>query len=517
MLLGSLLERNEILNSHREALVCGDRRVTFAEHAKRVRRLASGLRALGARKQDRIAVLAMNCVEYVEIYGACERSSLIVVPVNFRLADPEILHVLSDSVPAVLIFEAQYAPVLERLRLQLASNLKLVCIGSAAGFALSYEEVIAGGDPASDAIQVLPNDGLSLFYTSGTTGRPKGVLRTQAAEASIAERMASDLDTSAEGRMLITMPLFHVGARGMQMAQHWMGGACIIHSAFDPLKILRTIETARITHVHMAPAMFQAFMDLPEAQGADLSSVRTLSYGAAPMPVPLLRRGIERLGRVFVNLYGATEGHVSCLRKDQHRLDGNAQDTQRLASVGQPSLGAEVRIVDDEGRDCPEGTPGEIILRAPWTMSGYWNNSVASLESVRDGWLYLGDIGYVDAEKFLYLVDRKKDMIISGGENIYSREVECALLEHPDVVDAAVIGVPDSRWGESVRAIVVIKQSALPDEQALIEHCRRLLARYKCPKSVMFVPELPRLPSGKVAKVELRKRFATSEPPGVSH
>jgi len=506
MLLGELIERNANLSPHREAIVDGVRRYTFSQYAERVRRLASALEALGVRRQDRVAILAMNCAEYVETYGACELAGFIIATLNFRLADPELDYVLADSAPAVLIFEAQYAQTVARLKPKLSSNLRFVCIGSSEG-GQSYEDLIAAGNPHGPSMRARESDYLALIYTSGTTGKPKGVIRTQTTEAHLAARMAGDLGYSGDGRTLLTMPLFHMGARGMQLGQHWVGGTCVIQRRYVPAQTLSTIEAERITHVHFAPSMFQELLDAPQAQATNLSSLRTLSYSAAPMPVPLLRRGIKELGPIFVNLYGATEANATCLQKHEHILEGPPHVVKRLGSLGQIAIDAELRIVDDQGNDCPQGTAGEIAIKAPWAMAGYWNNDVATAAAIRDGWVFLGDIGYLDEEGYLFLVDRKKDMIISGGENIYSREVETALLEHPSVVDAAVIGVPDQRWGERVFAVVVVREGMKIDEHQLIEHCTSLIARYKCPKSVEFVRELPRLPSGKVAKLELRRMY----------
>ncbi|HEU0202394.1 MAG TPA: AMP-binding protein, partial [Burkholderiaceae bacterium] len=290
--------------------------------------------------------------------------------------------------------------------------------------------------------------------------------------------------------------------------QQWRGGTVVLLRGFDADDILRTIERERITAVHLVPTMVQALLDAPAFGRHDLSSLRMLMYAAAPMPVPLLRRALAAFGPILVNGYGQTEINLpTLLHAYQHCLEGSPQQVQRLGSVGQPHPQAEVRIVDDQGNDCAPNVIGEIVARSGTAMAGYWNNTAATLDTLRDGWVHTGDVGYLDAEGYLFLVDRKKDMIISGGENVYSREVEEALLAHPAVKEAAVIGVPDAYWGEAVKGIVVVQGDSALDAGALIAHCKTLIASYKCPKSIDFVDALPQLATGKVNKVALRERF----------
>jgi acyl-CoA synthetase (AMP-forming)/AMP-acid ligase II len=261
----------------------------------------------------------------------------------------------------------------------------------------------------------------------------------------------------------------------------------------------------------MAPTMVQAMLDVPGIESFDLSSLHTICYSAAPMAVPLLRRGIKLLGPVFLQLYGMTEGGGTTLHKRQHKPDGTPEELKRLGSIGQAAPNVDVRIVDDEGRPLPVNQTGEIATRTATHMAGYWNNSAATIADLRDGWYHTGDLGYLDEHGFLYLVDRKKDLIISGAENVYSREVEEAVSAHPAVQDVAVIGVKDDYWGEIVRAVVVRAKGSDLTADELIEHCRTLIASYKKPKSVVFVEELPRLASGKINKVALRQQLGQPE------
>jgi acyl-CoA synthetase (AMP-forming)/AMP-acid ligase II len=270
------------------------------------------------------------------------------------------------------------------------------------------------------------------------------------------------------------------------------------------------VEREHITQIHLAPTMVQAVLDVPDNERYDLGSLRTLNYAAAPMPLTLLTRAMRRFGPIMINGYGQTEGAGTVLRKHYHRPQGSEKDLKRLTSIGQPTLDAQVRIVDELDNELPAGAVGEICLRSAQNMLGYWNDSIATLRTLRGGWLHTGDMGYIDEDGFVYLVDRKKDMIISGGENIYSREVEEALLAHPALADVAVIGVPDAYWGEAVKGVVVLKAGMQVTAAELIAHCRQLIASYKCPKSVAFVDTLPRLPSGKLNKVQLRETYAES-------
>lgn len=506
-LLADVHERNAALFPHAPAIVFGDRISTFSQHWQRINQLADGLRLGGARRQDRIAILAMNTPEYIEVYSACERAGYVVTTVNFRLAAPEIHHVLTDSAPQTLIFEAQYADLIDKLRGDLSIK-QFVCIGTPSPeWATPYEDVITNGSADGPSFRANPDDGALIMYTSGTTGRAKGVLRVQRGEARLAEVMAGQLGITGASRQLLMMPFFHAGSRSQYIGAFWKGAAVYMHRNFDPELILKTIEAHRISHLHLAPSMLQNVLDVPDIAQRDLSSVRTILYAAAPMPVPVLKRGLSIFGPVFANGYGSTETNCSCHYPHQHRLNGSPEEIKRLGSVGQPATDTDIRILDDNGNDCPTGIAGEVVVRSETALLRYWNNDKATAEAIRDGWFHTGDIGYMDDEKFIFLVDRKKDMIISGGENIYCREVEEALITHPALCDVAVIGVPDAQWGESVRAVAVLRPGQEVSHQEIINHARSLIARYKCPKSVVFVAELPRLPSGKVSKVALRELY----------
>jgi acyl-CoA synthetase (AMP-forming)/AMP-acid ligase II len=506
-----IIERNARYFPNREAYVCGDRRVTHGAFAERGRRLASGLYELGLRSQDRVAILAMNCLEFYEIYAAAEVAGYIAAPFNYRLAPAEIAYVLRDSAPKVLIFEAQYTAVVEKLRTELREIQHYICISSASAdrprWALAFEAVVAEGSSEGPPISPQPDDYVYLWYTSGTTGKPKGVAWRQwkAWESARANALLTEL--TGDSRVLQITPAFHIGGKGYVAAASWVGGCTVLHRAFDPVEMLATIDRERITMSFMVTAMLQAVLAAPNLSSYDLSSIRMIVTAAAPIPVSVLRRGIDLLGSVFSIQYGCTEvGGISAMPRWEVNPNGTESDLRRLASVGHIPPEVDFRLVDEHGASCPSGVPGEVVIRSPAMFDGYWNNTPATLEALRDGWYHTGDIGVLDEENYLYLVDRKKDMIISGGENIYSREVEEVLTSHADVLDAAVIGVPHPKWVEAVKAVVVVRNGAALTEEGLIAHCKTRIASYKCPKSVAFVAQLPRLATGKVDKPTLRAR-----------
>ncbi|HHZ09059.1 MAG TPA: long-chain fatty acid--CoA ligase [Rhizobiales bacterium] len=507
--LADMLDNNAWKHPDQTAFVWQDRRVTHAEFHVRVSKLANALRRLGLRRQDRVGILSQNRLEYQEVYGACEISGFICATVNWRLAVPEMVHIVNDGAPKVLIFEATYAETVLAMKDQLKAVEHFVCLDGG-GFGDDYEALVTSGDPSGVPFRPLPDDIAFLIYTSGTTGRPKGVMLGQAGQANAAEILGSDQRNTPDDRLLIMMPLFHIGAKIIQLAQHWRAGTVHVQKGFDPKAIVDCIEREKITVTHMAPTMIQTLLESPAIEKADLSSLRMIVYAAAPMPIPVLKKGLKLLGPVFQQQFGQTEGIGTTLLAHQHRPDGTDRDREILTSVGQASPRVNVRIVDDHGEDLPVGEVGEILLTSPGVMKGYWNNTAATIETLRDGWVHTGDVGRLDSEGFLYLVDRKKDMIISGGENIYSREVEEAIITHGAVSEVAVIGVPDEKWGEAVKAVVVLRAGRSATAEDLIDHCRTLIAGYKRPRHVEFVDEIVKLPSGKIDKVRLRKLYGAA-------
>ena len=509
--MGAVLERNSLYHPDVEALIFEDRRLTHRQLHERASRLASSIHNLGLKRQDRVSVLSANNSEVLEIYFACYVAGFIATPVNFRLAVPEMQYILKDAAPKILFFEAQYTETADALRRQLPDIEHYVRIGGGAGaplpsWALDFESVLQSGAEAGPPIRSTEDDYAHLLYTSGTTGRPKGAVHRHRGVCATALFIALNTDFNGATIVLQTTPLFHIGGIGYPWSTWWMGGKIVLHRAFDPLAALQTIEKERVTYTFMVAAMIQAVLSVPGVEKFDVSSMKRIVSAAAPIPVPLLKKAIALLGPIFSIQYGGTEFGNGCnLPIHMVRPDGTDEEVKRLASVGHVMAGVGIRIVDDHDNDVGTGVTGEVLFKSDLVMAGYWNNHPATIEAIRDGWYHTGDLGYMDAEGIVFLVDRKKDMIISGGENIYSREVENAVHQHPKVAESAVIGVPDPKWVEAVKVFVVLKPGETMAASELIEHCRTLIARYKCPRDVEFVSEMPRNASGKIDKIMLRK------------
>lgn len=506
--LGDLWKRNARFFPDAEAVVYGDLRRSYRELVERAHRLAASLHRLGAGHQDRISLLSRNRAEWFDYYAACELHGYVAATLNFRLAGEELVYVLNDSGACIVLFEEEYSALVDQIRHRLPAVKHYVCLGAPPSWAVAYESLLEGADPAGPPFVAGAADAVRLIYTSGTTGKPKGVIRRQAADLALARICANTTEMPDGCRELIMMPMFHIGGQSMASGAHWTGGTVVLQRDFNPADILRAVETEGIQVLHVTPTIVQAILDHADVGSRDLSSLKTILYAAAPMPVPLLRRGLERLGHVFANCYGSTEvGAAIVLSKRFHTVKGTDEEIARLASLGQEHHDSRVRIIDDEGNDCAPGAAGEIALKSDAMMSGYWNRPEATEAAFHNGWLRTGDLGRMDEGGFVYLVDRKADMIISGGENIYSREVENALVLHPDVVQVAVIGVKDDYWGEAVKAIVVRREGSSLTAETLTAFAGTQIARYKLPKSIQFVSGLPLLPSAKVDKVQLRRLY----------
>ena len=512
--LGHMIELNERKLRNKTALIWEDRRLTFGKLADRSRRLASALYRQGCRRQERIGLLSHNRIEQCEAYGASELAGFITSTVNFRLAAPEIAYILNDSAARVLIFEDTFTETIAAVRHLLNTVVLFICIGQAPDWAEDFEAFLASGDPDGPPLRAIEDDIAYLIYTSGTTGKPKGCMLGQREQYRLVGACSADLGVSVVDCTLLAMPMFHVGGKVVQLASHYQGATGILLTRFDADAYLRALADHQITIAHLAPTMIQMLLESPLAGKVDTRHLRVLLYSASAMPVPVLRRAIQVFGKVFQQQYGMTEGAGTSLHRESHEPDGDAIAQRRLGSVGLPFPGVSIRIMGDDGVELPAGQSGEIWIWCEGATRGYWNNSAATIDALPDGWLRTGDLGMLDEDGYLYIVDRKKDMIISGGENIYSREVEEVLYRHPDVKEAAVIGVKDEKWGEAVCAVVVLNPGCDPSEQALIEHCATQLARYKKPKRIIFTDELLKLPSGKINKLHLREKYAAGSTAG---
>ena len=506
--LADLIARNARFHGGRDALLQDGRRLTHRAYADRVHRLANALGAHGLARGGRFCVLAHNRIEYLELYGAAEAGSFVIVPLNWRLAPAELAEVLRDAEPAMIFVEARFAATLDAALAQTDLRPIRFSFDAEADGAAPYEALFDGAAATAPETPPAPDDLAWIIYTSGTTGKPKGAMWTHGALLSAAATIACQAGERPTDRILVSMPLFHVGARIEWLAVAYMGGAACLLERFDTEAAFAAIQRERLTMAHLAPVMVKRLVEDPRRSAYDLSSLVRVHYGSAPVPEEELRRAVAAFGPIFTQVYGMTE-HLpsSILLPYQQHLDGTPEEVARLASAGQPFPGTDVRLLHDSGNEVDEGGVGEIVVRSPGMMSGYWRKPGETRETIRDGWLHTGDIGRFDRDGYLFIVDRKKDMIVSGGENVYSREVEDVLLTHPAVAEVAVIGVPDPRWGESVKAVVVVREAGAVTEDGLIAHCAQRIASYKKPRSIEFRDALPRLPHGKVDKKALREPY----------
>lgn len=493
------------------ALIDGDTgaKRTYGELHARTSALADALARRGVRRGDRVALLALNSPEFIEVLLAVSKLGAITVPVNFRLTADEVRYVLTDSGASVLLYSSQLAAVAKsaadgshvHTMTQIPSAAE-----RAAGAASAYEDLVASGDPAPLERDVAESDIAVIMYTSGTTGRPKGAMLTHANllwqtihALSMGEGMSrNDVTVTAA-------PLFHIGGLGVHtIPLLYLGGANVILESFVPARVIGAMAEYQATVMFGVPAMWVAISRSPELDRPDLKPPRLSLAGGAPAPLPMLRFFTDR-GWNFAEGFGLTETSPGCSVLDSGHLASKA------GSIGQPLPHLRWRLVDDSDRTVPVGQVGELIVRGPNVFAGYWGKPAETAEALRGGWFHTGDLGRADADGYVTLVDRKKDMIITGGENVYPVEVEQTLYAHPAVDDAAVIGVPDEKWGETVMAVVVRSPGSELTEAELVAWVRGRLAHFKCPHRVEFVTELPRNATGKLLKRELRKAYGGVE------
>ena len=486
------------------------RALTFAQWDARASRLAAALHGLGLAKGERVGILAYNCVEWMEVYVALARAGLVAVPLNFRLVTPEMAYILEHCEARAVIVQDALLDRIEPLRTRLAAaEGRFIHFGSESpppGW-LALEALVDAAPAQAPEVRVLPSDPWAFMYTSGTTGRPKGAVRSHAGSALIALATALDMGFTREDRALLVMPMCHANSLYFSFTFTYLGAAVVIDDrrSFDPEGLLATFERERISFTSLVPTHYVTVLALPDAVRAryDVSSVRRLMISSAPA-----RRDTKLAAMAYFRnaglyeLYGSTEAGWVTLLRPHEQLD-------KLGSVGREWSGTgAVRILDPHGNEVPDGEVGELHSRTPFTFDGYWKDPHKTAEAFRGAWCSVGDMAYRDAEGYIHLVDRKSNMIISGGENIYPSEVEAVLAAHPAVRDVAVIGVPDEKWGESVRAVVACHEGRSSSEAELIEWCRERLAGYKRPKQVVFVHEsdLPRTATGKIQHRILRQR-----------
>jgi len=506
------------IQQHRDRIAVrfGDRQRTFAQLGERVARLAGALQRLGLEAGDRVAILSLNSDRFLEYQMAVPWAGGVLNPCNIRWSPAEILYALEDSGSTLLLVDEPFLPMVEQLRQGSTTLRELIYCGDGAAPAgmHGYEALIESSAPVPDAVR-RGDDLAGVFYTGGTTGFPKGVMLSHTNLMSSALAVHAEETVGHGSIYLHAAPMFHLADLGMGLP-HWIeGNTHAIIRAYTPDAVLDAIERFRVTHAALVPTMIQMLLDHPSMQTRrDVSSLRMIGYGGSSIPEAVLDRAMVAFPNIeFVQAFGMTElAPLATINPAwYHTVEG--RKAGKLRSVGRAGYICEIRVVDPEGREVPRGTVGEIIVRGPQVMLGYWNRPVETAAVLRDRWMHTGDGGYMDDDGFLYIVDRIKDMIISGGENIYSAEVENALMQHPAVAACAVIGVASARWGEAVHAVVVRHAGKDVAADALIAHCKSLIAKYKCPQSVDFVDALPLSGAGKVLKVRLREQYAARPRP----
>ena len=505
--LGLFLTKRAMLSPNQEGYVDGNAtiRLSFSELNVRANRLANALRSAKVQNGERIGFLLMNSVEFMEAYFAAAKIGAVVVPLNWRLVPDELEFILSDSGTTRLIFGEEFISTATELharggKTDIKHWLQVTSDSDLAPFAESYQEFRDAADGSDPVIGASGDDMLYIMYTSGTTGLPKGVVHSHNTSMWAILTVSATTYYREHDRFLGALPMFHVGALMPLTVNVYRGATSVVMRSFDPKLAWELIQNERITTALAVPAMLNFMLQVPEFEHYDISTLRWILSGAAPVPVSLMQRYAE-LGIEIHQIYGLTETcGPACVIDAENAI-------AKIGSTGKAFFHTDVRLAKSDGSNCAAGEAGEILVRGPHVMVEYWNQPDATAETVVDGWLHTGDIAIADEDGFIYIQDRIKDMIISGGENVYPAEIESVLMTHPEIVEAAVIGQSDEKWGESPFAIVVTTDDALTAD-AVMKYCGTKLAGFKQPKRVEFTDQIPRNPSGKILKRLLREQYA---------
>lgn len=514
MYLTQALKRTIQIEGRSLATQCAGRTRTWEECGERVAKFAGALHHLGVTDGQRVAILALNSDRYFEYFYAVPWAGGVFVPINIRLAPPEVAFWLNDSGTEVLLIDENFLHMLDALDGKLETVRDIVYIGDepVPDGLHAYEEILDAAEPVPDALRH-GDDLAGLFYTGGTTGRSKGVMLSHTNLICNSYNVIGGMQFKPGIRWLHAAPMFHIADGLAVFGVTMVTGSHIFIPGFTPEDSLRAIEDHQVSHSLFVPTMMNALVNHPDIDDYDLSSLESVAYGASPMPEAVIRRAMEVIPDCgFTHAYGQTE----CAPLSTHNGPENhvfeGPNAGMFKSVGRAALGVEIEICDEDGNELPRGEVGEVCIRGPNVMMGYWNRPDLTAEAIRDGWMRSGDGGCMDEDGYVYIVDRMKDMIITGGENVYSAEVEDTLHQIPAVVEAAVIGIPDEDWGERVHAIVRLRDGEDMDASTIIAYCREQIAGFKCPKAVTFRDEpLPLSGAGKILKTELRKPYWESK------
>jgi long-chain acyl-CoA synthetase len=515
-----IIYRNALLYPEDEAFVYGEERITFAQYNTRLNRLIHALHAMGVKKGDGIGILAWNCLSFADVYGAAMKAGFIVSPFNPRLQASELDYLINYSEITTLFVGPELVDLVAQLRPRFPRVKHYIALETSLPGMTSCRELLSTYPDEEPDVRVREDDPFLIYYTSGTTGTPRGALYTQGRNLENARMKALEIGVETGDKHIVILPLFHIGGYSHFWAFFYVGGSNVImpQRTFDPAATLLCIQEEKATDIHIVPTHLVTLLALPSIDQYNLRSLKRIWYAASPMPTELLRKGMERFGSIFMQGYGQSESgpEITFLSKRSHDVLHKSREEQSvLASCGQPCLGVHVRVVDEKKNDVKPHVMGEIVVRSKILMVQYWHKPEETRDVMAGEWLHTGDIGYYDRRGYVYLVDRKKDMIVSGGENVYPREVEEILYQHPAVAEAAVIGVPDDLWIERVHALVVLKEGQRAGADEMIVFCKQRLARYKAPKSVEFVEVLPKNTQGKILKRELREKYWKGLPRGI--
>jgi acyl-CoA synthetase (AMP-forming)/AMP-acid ligase II len=509
MRLHDYLDYQAAIRPGNDFAILGERRISYGEAMAETNRLGNAFAGAGLQPGDRVALLSKNSVEYVIMFYAASKAGVVTVPLNYRLAPPEWAYIINDSGAKVVFASGEYLAGVDSVKGELNEVERYVAIGAEGDGWESYA-AFQGGQP-----ETRPDRGISdehdvyQMYTSGTTGRPKGAVLTHGAVTANMEQITLEIAGAPGDRDLIVAPLYHAAAAITAFSAVVWGGCLYIQEDFNPMEVVRVLSEENIVVTTLVPAMIQAcLVYVPDIDKRDFSNLRTIAYGASPIAEDTLRKAVAVFKCDFIQAYGMTEttAVLTMLLAEDHRR-ALAEKPDLLLSAGRPLLGTEIKIVDEDDNPLGPGEIGEIAGRGPQLMRCYWNLADESAQALRGGWMHTGDAGILDEDGYVYVQDRVKDMIVSGGENVYPRVVEEVLFKHAAIADAAVFGVPDEKWGEAVKAAVVLREGQSATEEEIVEFCRGQLGGYQIPRSIDFIEALPRNPTGKVLKRELREPY----------
>lgn len=505
--LGDISRKGRTLYRDKVALVFEGLSLTYKELDERVNRLANVLITLGLKKGGRVTILAENTYKYMEVYFAAAKIGVSVTPLNFRLSDKEIGYIANDCEATIYFAGDGYEDRSLESKPNLNNVRHWISLDNKKDGFIFYEDLLQNASDDEPMVEVDENDLAILMYTGGTTGLPKGVMLSHRNIMTSMYGMIVGFSFTRTDSTCFILPLFHI-ALWPVLCHLMVGGKAIILRRVDVGEILQSIHRERCTNISLVPTLLTWLIDDPRIDQFDLTSLRLICYSGSPIAVEVLKRCIQKFGNIFTQGYGLTEAApmVTVLFKEDHVVEGPRM--KLLSSVGKVGLPVEARIVNDEDRVLKTGEVGEVVVRGKNVMMGYWKNPEFTSKAMRGGWLHTGDVGTMDEDCYVYLLDRKADMIITGGENVYPKETEDVLYGHPAVRECAVVAAPDDRWGERVQAVVVLKTESTATEEELIQHCKSRLAGYKCPKKIVFWDELPKTPIGKILRREVKKYFA---------